>query len=144
MNLIAINQELVDTNTINDVSQKSLENLGKVIPQENPDKANFIFVKVGSSIVKVCYNEITYVEGLKDYVKIHVGNKKNHITKCTVKHIESRLPNNIFSRIHKSYIVSIGKIDKIEFNHTFIGGKQLPIGMQFKKSFNDLIDQYRL
>lgn len=144
MNLIAINQELVDTNINNDLSQISLENAKKIIPQINPDKANFIFVKVGSSMVKVIYDEIRFIEGLKDYVKIHVGNKKNYVTKCTIKHIEKKLPKNDFSRIHKSYIVSVGKIDKIEFNHTFIGEKQLPIGMLFKNSFYELIDQYRL
>lgn len=126
------------------INNTSLENTEKILPQYDKQVAKFLFIKVGSSTVKVSYDDIQYIEGLKDYVKIHVGTKKPLITKCTIKYIENKLPNGIFSRIHKSYIVSIEKIDKIEFNHTFIGGNQLPIGMQFKESFYNLIDQYRL
>ena len=128
----------------NSINNTSLENTEKILPQYDKQVAKFLFIKVGSSTVKVSYDDIQYIEGLKDYVKIHVGTKKPLITKCTIKYIENKLPDGIFSRIHKSYIVSIEKIDKIEFNHTFIGGNQLPIGMQFKESFYNLIDQYRL
>jgi two-component system, LytTR family, response regulator len=105
---------------------------------------NFLFVKVGSSTIKISYDEIHYIEGLKDYVRIYINDTKALITKCTIKYIEKKLSNNNFKRVHKSYIVSIDKIDKIEFNHVFIGSKKIPVGMQFKESFFDIIDIYRL
>ena len=104
---------------------------------------NYFFIKVGSSTVKVSISDIKFIEGLKDYIKIHINNHAL-ITKCTIKHIEKELPKALFTRIHKSYIISIDKIDRIEYNHVHIGQKSLPIGMQFKDSFYTTIDRYRL
>ena len=103
----------------------------------------YLFIKVGYSTVKVNFNEIKYIEGLKDYVKIFVKDK-SIITKSTIKHAENKLPLDLFTRVHKSYIISIDKIDKIEYNHIFIGEKKIPIGMQFRDTFYRIIDYYRL
>ena len=103
----------------------------------------FIFIKVNGCSLKVSYDNIHYIEGLKDYIKIFV-NEKPLVTKSTIKHIEEKLPSEQFIRIHKSYIISIDKIDKIGYNHVFIGQKKIPIGMQFKDSFYNMIDKYRL
>ncbi len=106
-----------------------------------PDK--YLFVKVDYSTVKVSFDEIKFVEGLKDYIKIHI-NGKFVITKSTIKNLESKLPAEQFTRVHKSYIISIDKIDKIEYNHIFIGQNKIPIGMQFKDSFYERINSLRL
>lgn len=106
-----------------------------------PDK--YLFVKVDYSTVKVSFDEIRFVEGLKDYIKIYV-NEKFLITKSTIKNLESKLPPEQFTRVHKSYIISIDKIDKIEYNHIFIGQNKIPIGTQFKNSFYEKIDSFRL
>jgi DNA-binding LytR/AlgR family response regulator len=103
----------------------------------------YFFIKVDYSTVKVNFNDIKYIEGLKDYIKIYI-NGKSLITKSTIKHIESKLPSNYYARIHKSYIISIDKIDKIENNHVFIGQQKIPIGLQFRDSFYEKIEQYRL
>jgi DNA-binding LytR/AlgR family response regulator len=103
----------------------------------------YFFVKVDYSTVKVNFDDIKYIEGLKDYIKIYI-NGKSLITKSTIKHIESKLPSRYYARIHKSYIISIDKIDKIENNHVFIGQQRIPIGMQFRDSFYEKIEQYRL
>ena len=105
--------------------------------QNQPRK--FLFVKVGCSTVKVRFDEIEYIEGLKDYVKIHTS-AKSLVTKCTIKHIESKLPEDLFVRVHKSYLISIDRIDEIKYNHIFIGQKKIPIGMRFKDSFNEKIN----
>lgn len=106
-----------------------------------PDK--YLFIKVDYSTVKVSFDEIRFVEGLKDYIKIYV-NEKFLITKSTIKNLESKLPPELFTRVHKSYIISIDKIDKIEYNHIFIGQNKIPIGTQFKNSFYEKIDSFRL
>lgn len=111
---------------------------------QNNINDKYFFVKVGNSTVKVRFNEIQYIEGLKDYIKIIVKNNKSLVTKSTIKHIENKLPKDLFTRVHKSYIISINEIAKIEFNHIFIEQKKIPIGMQFKKSFYDIINRYRL
>lgn len=106
-------------------------------------KKDFIFIKANQSLIKIKYSEISYIEGLRDYVKVYVGSK-SLITKCTIKYLEQNLPLNDFIRIHKSYIVSVGKIEKIEFNHVFLNKKQIPIGQLYKESFLNLIDHYSL
>ena len=103
----------------------------------------YLFVKVDFSTVKVSIDEIKYIEGIKDYIKIY-ANEKFLITKSTIKHAESRLPVELFARVHKSYIISIDKIDKIEYNHIFIRQKKIPIGMQFRDSFYEKINHLRL
>jgi two-component system, LytTR family, response regulator len=103
----------------------------------------YFFVKVDYSTVKVNFNDIKYIEGLKDYIKIYI-NGKSLITKSTIKHIESKLPSGYYARVHKSYIISIDKIDKIENNQIFIGQQRIPIGMQFRDSFYEKIEKYRL
>ncbi len=134
-------------------SEKSiLENIqpqGNLIhlPVEHLHRLNkqnkYIFIKVDYCTIKIILNEIRFVEGLKDYIKIFI-NEKFYITKSTIKHIESKLPIEQFARVHKSYIISIDKIDKIEYNHIFIGQNKIPIGMQFKDSFYEKIDSLRL
>lgn len=106
-------------------------------------KKDFIFIKANQSLIKIKYSDISYIEGLKDYVKVYVGTKPL-ITKCTIKYLEQTLPLNDFIRIHKSYIISVGKIEKIEFNHVFLQKKQIPIGQLYKESFLNLIDHYSL
>jgi DNA-binding LytR/AlgR family response regulator len=113
----------------------------KTQPAEEQEK--YLLVKVEYSTVKINADEILYIEGLKDYVKIYTG-AKFIMTKSTMKHIEERLPQDKFIRIHKSYIVSVPKIKAIEYNRVLVGDKQIPIGNQFKQGFNEMIRRIRL
>lgn len=137
-------EELLDviSNTTVDQTQTN-KNLISQNFKTRVHEDKFVFIKVNGCSLKVSYDDINYIEGLKDYIKIFV-NDKSMVTKSTIKHIEEKLPSGQFIRIHKSYIVSIDKIDKIGYNHVFIGQKKIPIGMQFKDSFYDIIDRYRL
>ena len=86
------------------------------------------FVNVEYSLVKIAVNHILYVEGMKDYVKIHLDNQDRPIvTKSTLKNIESKLPNNSFMRVHKSYIISINKIQSIKGQQLTIGKNEIPV-----------------
>jgi len=123
------------------VRNRKSDSTGSLSPVKHDDF--YFFIKVDYSTVKVNFNDIKYIEGLKDYIKIYI-NGKSLITKSTIKHIESKLPSNYYARIHKSYIISIDKIDKIENNHVFIGQQKIPIGLQFRDSFYEKIEQYRL
>lgn len=122
-------------------SEKYIEKESHVINKKI--KKEFIFIKANQSLIKIKYSEIIYIEGLKDYVKVYAGDKPL-ITKCTIKYLEQNLPLNDFIRIHKSYIVSVSKIVKIEFNHVFLHKKQIPIGQLYKEPFLNLIDNYSL
>ncbi|GMT44591.1 MAG: DNA-binding response regulator [bacterium] len=93
---------------------------------------DFMFVKDGTKIVKVVYDDILYLEGMKDYVKIILKEKKMVLTLISMKNIIEKLPKGQFVRIHRSTIVSLSKIDSVEKNRVVIGGKWLPVGNSYK------------
>jgi len=105
--------------------------------------SNYMMVKVEYSTVKVNLDDILYIEGLKDYIKIHTL-AKLLLTKSTMKRIEAKLPIDKFIRVHKSFIIPIGKIKKIERNRVVIGENWIPIGEQYKNSFAEVMNRIML
>ncbi len=108
----------------------------RTIPADPPA---FIFVKTDSRMVKVMLSEILYVEGLKDYIAIHTPAEKI-ITLQNMKRMEVILPPPRFARVHKSYLVSLEKIDSIERNRLFIGEDVIPVGETYRDAFFRLIE----
>lgn len=100
------------------------------------NEEGFIYVKENKKVVKVFLGEILYVEGLSEYVQIFTE-KKKIITKASMTHMEEKLPNNHFIRIHKSYIVSVNKIESFTTSNIEVPGKELPIGRSYKSSVLD-------
>jgi len=91
----------------------------------------FIYIKENKKVVKVYLSEIKYIEGLSEYVQIFTD-KRKIITKTSMSQMEEKLTSEKFLRIHKSYIVSINKIEAFTANTIEIQGKELPIGRSFK------------
>ncbi len=96
--------------------------------------ANFMFVKSGHKTQKVKFDDILYFEGLSDYVAIHSPEGKI-LTLDKMKHFAATLPADRFIRVHKSFIISIEKIDFIERNRVVIGEKYIPIGATYAEGF---------
>ena len=105
--------------------------------------ADFIFVKADKKLIKVFFKDLRYIEGLKDYVILHVDNKRI-VTLQTMKSLETKLPSAIFMRIHRSYIINIGNIDVLEGNSIHIGNKMIPIGKNYKEMVLQIINKNRL
>ncbi len=107
----------------------------------------FFFVKADKKMVKIHFNDILYIEGLKDYVIIKKDDSRI-ITLQTMKSLESKLPDTIFMRIHRSYIVNINKIRAIFGSMVEIleGGKpkNIPVGKNYKDLLHELIDANKL
>ncbi|RYE19730.1 MAG: response regulator transcription factor, partial [Sphingobacteriales bacterium] len=96
--------------------------------QQQQDFMNdFIFVKTEHKIQKVYLHQILFIEGLKDYISIFTSNERI-ITLQNMKKMEDALPDKHFIRVHRSYIVSLDKIDSIERSRIFIGDKIIPVG----------------
>ena len=91
----------------------------------------FLYFRVDRKMVKVILSDILYIESLKDYVRI-VTPAKQIIAKQTITSLEDMLPEDNFLRIHRSYIVALGKIDSFSQSHVEITGKELPVGRYFK------------
>ncbi|MCO6175922.1 LytTR family DNA-binding domain-containing protein [Flavobacterium sp. NRK F10] len=94
----------------------------------------FFFVKADRKMFKVYFNEINFVEGLKDYVVIHTENQKI-ITAMNIKTIHEYLPKSIFVRVSKSYIINSKSIESIDNNTVYIGKNEIPIGNVYRDYF---------
>jgi DNA-binding LytR/AlgR family response regulator len=85
-----------------------------------------IFVKTGTMLKKIFYDDILFAEALQNYVAIHTADKK-YITYLTFKSIEDNLPTTRFLKVHKSYIIQLSKVDAIEGNAIIIGSFSIPV-----------------
>ncbi|MDB5025784.1 MAG: response regulator transcription factor [Mucilaginibacter sp.] len=101
--------------------------------------SDFIFVKTEHKIQKVYLNDILFIEGLKDYISIFTRAERI-ITLQNMKKMEDALPDKHFIRVHKSYIVSLNKIDSIERSRIFIGDKIIPVGDTYREEFFKIVD----
>lgn len=95
---------------------------------------DFIFVKSERRFRKVYYRDILFVEGLKDYVVIQTENKKI-ITKMYLKSMEELLPQNLFFRVNRSYIVNLQQIESFDNNDVFILNHEIAIGNNYRDAF---------
>lgn len=108
--------------------KESLEKERKLAERED-----HIYVKSDGRLIRLSYNDILFVEALADYVIFNTTGKK-YIVHHTMKGIQKRLPDSIFSRVHRSYIINRNRIDKIEDLQVFIGEKTFAIGASYKDS----------
>lgn len=103
-------------------------------------KAEYIFIHADYSLMKIMLEDILYIEGLKDYIKIHVRNQKFPIVcRMTMKLISEKLPSDSFLRIHKSFIVSLKKIESIRNQKVKIGENHIPLSDSYSEQFYQTI-----
>jgi DNA-binding LytR/AlgR family response regulator len=114
-------------------------NIEKTVPLENKNKSNYFFVKNGNKTQKINFEDILFVEGMKDYLRIWTIHEKV-MTLLSFKKLEEILPSDKFIRIHKSYLISIDKIESIERNRIKIAGERLPIGNIYRRQFYKTIE----
>jgi len=103
--------------------------------------SDFLFIKSNKKTIKVKFTDIYYIEGLGDYIQIHLADQKI-ITNLSMKKIISLLPENEFYRIHKSYIISLEKIDLVEGNMVQVNKTKLPVGNSYRQDFMEFINHY--
>lgn len=98
---------------------------------QEPQPKNYQMIKVHHKTLKVLHSDILYIEGLREYVTYHTVAKKL-VALESLKQLEIALPKD-FMRIHKSYIVSLSKVDSLVGNMLEIGGRQIPIGGSYRE-----------
>ncbi|WP_212006165.1 LytTR family DNA-binding domain-containing protein [Chitinophaga sp. HK235] len=97
------------------------------------EQSDFFFVNVDYSLFKIVFSDIIWIEGLKDYVKIHLkSSNKPVVTRMSIKGLEEQLPPTKFIRVHKSYIVSVAAITAIRKNSVFLEETELPVGDTYR------------
>jgi DNA-binding LytR/AlgR family response regulator len=115
----------------------SLRENSQVIYEAGP---SYFFIKCDNKIQKVTYDEVLYVEGLNNYVVIYTETKK-YLSYLTLNILTDKLSKEKFVRIHKSYIISIEKVDAVKNHELFIAGHCLPISRSYWDSFMKLIER---
>lgn len=100
-----------------------------------PESKDFIFLNVQKKKVKILFSEIVYIESQREYIKI-VTTKNEYITKISTHEIEDLLPSDLFKRIHRSFIISVSKIDSYTAEMVDVHGVSIPIG----RGYRDIID----
>ena len=114
---------------------KAQENIANRNSDAQPD---FIFVKTEYRLEKIMLNEIVYIEGMRDYRRIHTLNKRV-MTLQNFSEFEKLIPSGIVCRVHKSYMVAINKIVSIERNRIKIADQLIPISETYKEAFYQII-----
>jgi two-component system LytT family response regulator len=100
--------------------------------ETNQKDKDYIFVRSNSVLAKIKINDIIYIQALGDYVNIFTANTR-HTVHITLRGIEENLSAGKFYRLHRSYLIALDHIDKVEEGTAFIGKHPVPIGEQFKK-----------
>ena len=105
---------------------------------ENAETKDFIFLNVQKKKVKILFSEILYIESQQEYIKDHYNKKRIYLSKMSTHEIESLLPANLFKRIHRSFIVSISKIESYTAEIVEVNGVSIPIGRGYKDIIENL------
>lgn len=110
-------------------AQYELQNQNQKLEQQ------FLFVRADYSLMKIPMQDILFIEGLDDYLKIHIDNQKTVVARMTMKAILEKLPVSEFTRVHRSFIVPMAKIEKIRNKVIYIKDEEIPISASFEKDF---------
>jgi two-component system response regulator LytT len=103
---------------------------------------DFLFLKSDYKIKRINFNDILYIEGLKDYVKVYtLTSPKPVLSLTSLKLLESKLPEKKFMRVHRSFIVNLEKIDTIERSRIVFGKEYIPVSEQYKDKFQEFLDK---
>ncbi|MCL4481071.1 MAG: LytTR family DNA-binding domain-containing protein [Bacteroidetes bacterium] len=102
----------------------------------------FLFLKSEYKIRRINFDDILYIEGLKDYIKVYTsGEAKPVLSLNSIKSLEQKLPEEKFMRVHRSYIVNLNKIETIERSRIIFGKTYIPVSDQYKDKFQEYLDK---
>lgn len=106
-------------------------------PNDVVEKRDYLFLNVQKKKVKILFSEIIYIESQREYVKI-VTTKKEYVPKMSTHEMENLLPPNLFKRIHRSFIVSLSKIESYTAEIVEVNGASIPIGREYRGFIENL------
>lgn len=116
------------------MSYKKLLEADSFVVDINDVQENYFFIRAERKVFKVLFNDILFIQGLKDYVVLFTTDQKV-ITAMNIKTIQARLPQNIFIRTSKSYIINKNKISSFDNNTVYIDQHEIPIGNTYHTAF---------
>jgi DNA-binding LytR/AlgR family response regulator len=121
---------------------RSLIDTRHYLSDEIKSNKDFLFIKSDYKLLRINFDDIKYIEGMSEYIRIHLTNSKPVMTLMSMKSVEDILPSDRFMRVHRSYIVNLTKISVVERNRIiFDGNVYIPVSEQYKKIFQSYIDK---
>jgi DNA-binding LytR/AlgR family response regulator len=106
-------------------------------PNDSQETKDFIFLNMQKKKVKILFAEILYIESQREYIKI-MTTKKEYLSKMSTQEMEALLPAHLFKRVHRSFIVSISKIDSYSSEEVEVNGITIPVGRGYKDTLENL------
>jgi two-component system LytT family response regulator len=111
-------------------------------PEKLESNDEFLFIKSEYKLLRVNLNDITFIEGMKEYVRIHIYGQKSIMTLLSIKSLEEKLPNDKFMRVHRSYIVNLLKVTTVErMTIVFDDKNRIPVSDNYKEKFQTFLDE---
>lgn len=128
----------IDFTRFNKAAQKAIDYYA-YMKAKNTTESACVFVRSEYKMLKVMFDDIEYVEGLEDYVKIHIKNQKPILTLATLKAFIEKLPSEKFVRIHRSYVIPVDEVISVYNKKVLLKSrKELPIGITYSNVINKL------
>lgn len=112
-------------------------------PQTTTGHPEYFFIKTEYRMQKVFFRDILFIEGMKDYLRIHTL-KERIMTLMSFSKMEQILPQENFVRIHKSYVIALDKIESIEKSKIRVAAHEIPIGEMYRKTFMEILESRKL
>jgi len=117
---------------------KAHEFYGFLHPAPAAAKPEWLLVKADYSVIKIPLADILFIEGLDDYLKIHVKGQKPVIARMTMKVVLEKLPPDLFTRVHRSFIVSLKAVSSVRNKIISIGAEEIPLSSSYEEAFGKL------
>lgn len=121
-----------------ELEQDQIKLKANQLDQELKSDQDFILVKSEYKVYKILFDDIIYVEGMREYVAFHLSDRKI-LSLMSLKKLEAIFPSQQFLRVHKSYIINQDKITSMQNQRIFIGEKIIPIGIRYRKQVQERI-----
>lgn len=113
------------------------------LQQKSTDPSDaFLLIRADYSLHRIKVEDILYIEGLDDYLKIHIADQKTVVTRMTMKNILNELAHAEFVRVHKSFIVPMKKVNKVRNRIIYIGDQEIPVGNSYEEEFMKVLSKY--
>lgn len=119
---------------------KAIKEFQQKDPHEGNQSLEYLFIKSDTRYFKVNYDDIKFIEGMRDYVAVHTP-KQRILTLMSMTRILDRLPVDRFMRVHKSYIIGIRHIELVQNHRITIAGREIPISNSYREAFQAFVDK---
>lgn len=111
------------------------------IQSQNQSGTNYIYIRADYSLIKIDTSDILFIEGLDDYLKIHLVGQKPLVARMAIKNLLEKLPETNFIRVHRSYVIALDKIQSIRGKIIFVAGEEIPVGSSYEENLLKFINK---